>query len=120
MGRTVQPEMAVIRDLGEIPAFASEPEEARFWDTHTFSPELLARFQSIPNGVLPARSRTRPVVIRLQQQAFDELKRLAAQKHKRYQTLLREFVLERLREEQRCQSGTEPAAFGASVQRPRT
>jgi len=112
--------MAVIRDLGEIPVFDSEPEEAHFWDTHTFSPELLARFQSMPHGVLPTRSRARPVVIRLQQQAFDELKRLAAQKHKRYQTLLREFVLERLREEQRCQSGTEIADSGASARRPRT
>ncbi len=106
--------------MGEIPAFDSEPEEAHFWDTHTFSPELLAGFQPMPNGILPARSRTRPVVIRLQQQAFDELKRMAAQKHKRYQTLLREFVLERLREEQRCQSGTELAVSRASARRPRT
>ncbi len=52
----------VIRNLNDIPShFASEVEEADFWDTHTFSDKVLRRLPPVPPEMLPpVRSRSVP------------------------------------------------------------
>ncbi len=49
----------------------------------------------------PVRARTTPVAVRFDQDVVKRLKALAAKKHKGYQTLLKEFVAERLYEEEK-------------------
>ena len=94
--------MGIIERIEDIPAFASEAEEAQFWDTHTFSDALLETFGTIEDGVLPPpRPRTRPVAIRFDTDTLTRLKAVARKKHKGYQTLLKEFVTERLYEEEK-------------------
>jgi hypothetical protein len=45
----------------EIPTFVSEAEEADFWDTHCFGPELLKQFRPAgPRGVFSAHGITPP------------------------------------------------------------
>jgi uncharacterized protein (DUF4415 family) len=46
-------------------------------------------------------ARTRPVGIRFDEDVLKRLKALAAQKGKGYQTMLKEFVMERLYEEEK-------------------
>ena len=87
----------------EIPAFKNEAEEADFWGTHSFGPKLLAEMKPIPDGLLPPprEDRTKPIAIRFDQDVIKRLKVVASHKHKGYQTLLKEFVLERLYEEEK-------------------
>ena len=100
MSDTQKPTLLIIQNLDEVPAFASEADEAAFWSTHEFSDELLAQMEDVPPAVLP-RPRTRPIPIRFDDDTLRRLKVLAARRHKGYQTLLKEFVVERLYEEEK-------------------
>ncbi|GAB5601481.1 CopG family antitoxin [Thermus sp. FJN-A] len=94
--------MRKVHSLEEIPEFASEEEESRFWAEHGLGEELLAEMAPPPEGLLPpARPRTRPVSIRLDEDLLRRLKAIARRTGKGYQTLLKEFVLERLYEEEK-------------------
>ena len=101
-----QRRMKVIESWNEVPGFASEDEEAAYWAAHDLSAGLLDQMQPIPvdgGGELPpARAgRTHPVSVRLDDDILRRLKMLAARKHKGYQSLLKEFVVERLYEEEK-------------------
>lgn len=103
-----------VNRVEDIPAFASEAEEQAFWDTHCFGEALLEQFQPVPLdageewGMPPERAetlaaapRTRPVSVRLDQDVLRRLKAVAGKKGKGYQSLLKEFVVERLYEEEK-------------------
>ncbi len=97
----------------DIPVFRNEAEEAEFWATHAIAGALLEQMQPVPlegdDELPPARSssistrstRTRPISVRLDQDILRRLKVLATKKHKGYQSLLKEFVIERLYEEEK-------------------
>jgi hypothetical protein len=94
--------MTTIRSWAEVPRFASEAEEAEYWAGHDLGDELLAEMGPVPEGELPpARPRTRPVAVRFDDATLRRLRFLAARRHKGYQTLLKEFVMERLYEEEK-------------------
>jgi hypothetical protein len=94
--------LATIESLDEIPQFGSEAEEAEYWDTHEFSDELWDSLpEPPPDWLPPVRPKTKPVAIRFDESTLDRLKVLATKKHKGYQTLLKEFVMERLYEEEK-------------------
>jgi hypothetical protein len=97
-----QARMHVITSLEEIPQFGSEREEAEYWQTHTLSEVLLDRMTPLGADILPPpRPRTRPLAIRFDQDVIRRLKALARVKQKGYQSLLKEFVVERLYEEEK-------------------
>ena len=92
----------VIHRMDEIPAFCSEAEEADYWATHTFSDELWDQGEPLDEDeVPPPRPRTKPVAIRFDEHTILRAKALAGKRHKGYQTLLKEFVMERLYEEEK-------------------
>lgn len=95
-------EMEVVDHLEDIPTFATEDEEHRYWATHTLSEALLNQMEPDDDGFLPPpRPRTRPVPIRFSDDVIQRAKVLAARRHTGYQTLLKEFVIERLYEEEK-------------------
>lgn len=64
--------------------------------------ELLRKMRPAPKSLLPApRPRTRPVAVRFDDSTLGRIRALAARRHKGYQTLLKEFVSERLYEEEK-------------------
>lgn len=98
----------IIYDLDSIPAFDDEGDEAAFWDTHTYSEEILAKAVRPPlegdDVFPPARARAntkRPVSIRFDDDTLTRLKKLAGVKKTNYQTLVKNFVNERLYEEEK-------------------
>lgn len=94
--------MKIIQSPEEIPTFTSEKAEAEFWATHSLGDHFLDRLGPVPDAELPPVSpRTRPIAVRLDQDVLTRLKHLAQKKGKGYQTLLKEFVLERLYEEEK-------------------
>ena len=78
-----------------IPLFASEVEEAAFWDevdsTEYFSGTGEVRLKMPP--------RTQNISVRLPKQLLQRLKRLAALKDVPYQSLLKVYLDEKVREE---------------------
>ena len=94
--------MTPVRSWTEVPSFKSEKSESAFWRTHTLSDNLLDEMRELPDHILPtAPPRTRPVAVRFDEYTLRRIKALAAKRRKGYQTLLKEFVSERLYEEER-------------------
>lgn len=90
----------------DIPGFANEEEEHQFRSTHSLGPRLLAEMKSVPpegdEWAPPARPRAaRSVQLRLGDDIVTRAKTLAALRHTGYQTSLKEFVIERLYEEEK-------------------
>ena len=96
-----------LHTLDNLPTFATEAEEAAFWDSRDLGEEVVARMGPLPDDVLPpARPRTRPAVIGLDEGTLQRVKALARKRHVGYKTLLREFVSERLAEEEQREART--------------
>ncbi len=97
----------IIYDPADVPAFTSEADEVAFWETHTWSEALLDEAAAQPRDprLPPPRSRGKkqvaPTSLRLEENTAERLKRLAERKGMGYQTLLKQFVLERLYEEEK-------------------
>ena len=109
--------LKLVRRVEDIPDFVSEDEEDRFWSTHALSDELWEKAKPIPSGLLPKpRPRTRSIAIRFDETVLRRAKGLAAQRNTGYQTLLKEFILERLYEEEKREGFVGAAA--ATIGRP--
>ena len=94
-----QPPLTTVHQLEDIPQYASEAEEHAFWATHELDEALWDQAEPFgPDELPPPRSATKPVAIRFDEHTLARLKRLAHKRHKGYQTLLKEFVIERLYE----------------------
>ncbi len=92
----------VIQSWDEGPGFKTDAEEAEFWAGHALGTDLLDGLRPIADDVLPsARPRTTPLAVRFDQDVIRRLRASAEKKHKGYQTLLKEFVIERLYEEEK-------------------
>ena len=90
----------------ELPEFKSEAEEAEFWDTHNsldylesdepeeveLNPELTAKIRE--------QAQTKRVTLRLRVSQIKAAKEIARKKDIPYQTLIRSWVAEAIREEQ--------------------
>lgn len=85
----------------EVPEFASDEECRDFWDTHGLGPGWTDVSEVRDRRLPPPRPRTMPVAVRFDADVVARLKAVAAKKNKGYQTLLKEFVCERLYEEEK-------------------
>ena len=94
-----------LREIGswdEVPEFGAEKEEVQFWSEHGLGDALLDSMAPPGEEVLPpARPRAGPIAVRFDRETVRRLKSLAAVKGKGYQTLLKEFVIQRLYEEEK-------------------
>ncbi len=82
----------------KIPKFASEQEEADFWDTHSVT-DYLDELTPVDVTVIDARPRKEQISLRLDRETITRLKALARQRGIGYQTLIRMWVMERLNQE---------------------
>ena len=98
-----EPDMIIVNSPEEIPPFKDEAEEHEFWKTHAMGPGMFEGAEPDPNleRLVPVRSRSRAITIRVEGDTLHRLHALAARKGMRYQTLLKEFVTERLYEEEK-------------------
>jgi hypothetical protein len=112
---------SVVERAEDIPSFASEEEEARYWSEHELGDKMLDSMESLGEDVLPPpRTVARPVSVRFETQLLDRLRALARRRGVRYQTLLKQFVLERLYEEEQREGLVHPhRAEGRSTTRTR-
>lgn len=87
----------------EIPTFASEKEEAVWWDRHPGKiSELLRRGREegkITLGGVSAPAATKPITLRLEATDIERAKLAARRRGLRYQTYLRMIIHQSLRHE---------------------
>jgi hypothetical protein len=89
----------------EVPTFANEDEEDEFWQTHSLGPGMLARMKPVweyPElaAMLPP-PRAASITVRLEGDIVQRLLALASKKGTKHRTLVKEFVIERLYEEEK-------------------
>ena len=88
----------------KIPKFESEDQERDFWsdgDSTDYVNWAKAKRFSFPN----LKPSTRTISVRLPESMLDDLKMLANKKDVPYQSLLKVFLAERIKEEFRSEKG---------------
>ncbi len=100
---TAANEWVLVNSPDEIPAFKNEEEEHEFWSTHAAGPGMMKYADEHPDPLLDELLPVRPrsISIRIDAEVYRRLRALAGLKGRRYQTLLKEFVTERLYEEEK-------------------
>ena len=89
-----------IDDLSDIPENLSDEEQIEFLETHGVSEEFLEKTEAVPEDERP-HPRSRSITLRVDAFTLGRLKELAERRNVGYQTLLKEFVVERLYEEEK-------------------
>jgi predicted DNA binding CopG/RHH family protein len=92
--------MKIITSSDQIPEHMSDTEAAEFWSNHTLSDELMeACILEEEDHDLPKR-KCATISIRLDVDLLQRIRTLAKQRNKSYQTLMKEFLIERTYEEE--------------------
>ena len=92
------------RKIKQIPKFRTEDEEREFWDTHVttdyfdFSKEKRVGIEFDPGIEAPVKS----ISLRLPREMLNELKVLANKKDIPYQSLIKVYLAEKIKEERRA------------------
>jgi hypothetical protein len=86
--------LEVVNDWELVPVFASIAEEVAFWQTHQAGLRLM---QSSLVGTDSNESTT--ITLRMDPRMLSRLKRLARQRYLNYQSMLKQWVAERLEKE---------------------
>jgi len=90
--------MKSIDNWSEIPEFDDEAAEARFWENHELDGALMA------GSVLEADSRdSTTITLRFDPRMLSRLKRIARSRFLNYQSMMKQWLAERLEEEMRKQ-----------------
>lgn len=92
-----------MKKLKPIPRFKNEDEEAEFWATHD-STDYFDINKAIVNPSFPnLKPSTKTITIRVSQSLLDSLKMIANKKDVPYQSLVKMFLDEKVKEEYRSQ-----------------
>jgi hypothetical protein len=86
--------LTVVNDWEDVPLFANIGEEVQFWENHQIGLRLM---QSSLVGTDTNESTT--ITLRMDPRMLSRLKRLARQRYLNYQSMLKQWVAERLEKE---------------------
>ena len=88
--------MTAITRWTEIPDFADEAAEARYWETHELDGRLMAA------SVHEADSReSTTITLRFDPRMLSRIKRIARSRFLNYQSMMKQWLAERLEDEMR-------------------
>jgi hypothetical protein len=88
--------MQAVTRWTEIPEFADEAAEARFWETHELDGRLMA------TSVHEADSReSTTITLRFDPRMLSRIKRIARGRFLNYQSMMKQWLAERLEDEMR-------------------
>ena len=83
-----------VEDWEAVPAFASSAEEAAYWQAHQIDIRLMN------NALVKAdNAESTTITLRIDPRMLSRLKRLARQRYLNYQSMLKQWVAERLEHE---------------------
>jgi len=86
--------VALIHDWEDVPLFTNQNDEARFWEGHQIGARLM---QS--SLVRTDTNESTTITLRMDPRMLSRLKRLARQRYLNYQSMLKQWVAERLEKE---------------------
>ena len=86
--------MDLVTQWQAIPIFATEPEEAKFWMAHRLDARLM---ESSLAGMDQSESTT--ITLRIDPRMLARLKRLARSRYLNYQSMIKQWLSERLEQE---------------------
>jgi len=86
--------LKTIENWGEIPEFSDDKDEAAFWADHTLDPRLMNASLHRQN----VREST-TITLRFDPQMLSRIKRLARHRYLNYQSMIKQWLSERLEEE---------------------
>jgi predicted DNA binding CopG/RHH family protein len=84
----------VVNDWDSVPHFANSVEEAEFWQEHQIALRLMQT-----SLVSTDSNESTTITIRMDPRMLSRLKRLARQRYLNYQSMLKQWVAERLEKE---------------------
>jgi hypothetical protein len=89
-----QPAARTLKAWDEVPRFATRREEAEFWSTTTVDPRLV-------NDALvkPEIRESTTITLRLDPRMLSRLKRMARSRFLNYQSMMKQWLSERMEEE---------------------
>lgn len=88
--------METINQWSEIPEFSDEDQEARFWETHQLGSRLMS------GSIHEADSRdSTTITLRFDPRMLSRIKRIARSRFLNYQSMMKQWLAERLEEEMR-------------------
>ncbi|MEO0018394.1 MAG: hypothetical protein RLZZ522_1677 [Verrucomicrobiota bacterium] len=90
--------MNPIARWSDLPEFADEAEEARFWETHEMDGRLMATSVHEPDS----REST-TITLRFDPRMLSRIKRIARSRFLNYQSMIKQWLAERLEDENRKQ-----------------
>ncbi len=88
--------MKSISNWTEIPEFPSEEEEAEFWKDNELAPSLMRASEHVPDS----REST-TITLRFDPRMLSRIKRIARSRFLNYQSMMKQWLAERLEEELR-------------------
>ena len=86
--------LAVVNDWEAVPLFADLEEEAKFWEGHQMGLRQMQR-----SLVSTDTNESTTITLRMDPRMLSRLKRLARQRYLNYQSMLKQWVAERLEKE---------------------
>lgn len=90
--------MNSISNWSQIPVFSDEQAEAKFWDTHELDARLMQACVHEPDS----REST-TITLRFDPRMLSRIKRVARSRYLNYQSMMKQWLAERLEEEIRRQ-----------------
>ena len=90
--------MNSVTNWSQIPSFADELSEARFWDEHELDARLMQACVHEPDS----REST-TITLRFDPRMLSRIKRVARSRYLNYQSMMKQWLAERLEEEIRRQ-----------------
>jgi predicted DNA binding CopG/RHH family protein len=91
--------MDIITEWEEIPQFGCEHDEAKFWLTHRLDANLMAQ------SVIGAdQSESTMITLRIDPRMLARIKRLARSRYLNYQSMIKQWISERMENELRDRS----------------
>jgi predicted DNA binding CopG/RHH family protein len=92
----IAPQLEKIKRWSDIPAFPNEKKEAEFWQSHELDASLLSE-----SLMSTDQSDSTAVSIRFDPRMLSRLKRLARSRYLNYQSMIKQWLAERLEQETR-------------------
>ena len=88
--------MKTVTSWADIPDFQNEEQEAEFWSAHQLDPYLIKG--SLHN---PDSRESTTVTLRFDPRMLSRIKRIARGRYLNYQSMLKQWLAERIEQEQR-------------------
>jgi len=88
--------MDIVTEWEEIPPFGCEHDEAKFWQLHRLDSKLME--QSVVGG---DQSESTTISLRIDPRMLARIKRLARSRYLNYQSMIKQWISERMENELR-------------------